>query len=361
MNVLHVAPLNVAGVPYNMMDMQRRFGDNARLVTLHEDIFSFPEDICLNIPLPRHRLAGLWRERKRKQIEQEMGSSQYAPETFLPKHGPKNALENLYFRWDDFRRAGAIRKALGAHGLEGFEIIHYDGGLDFFRDARLAKRWKKEGKKIVCHYMGSDLRVRGIDPVMDELSDLNLTNESDHLLRHPDINYIYIPFDVKPYDVRRGENKQLRIIHSPTSRSTKGTELILPVMERVKRARNIEFVLVEHRPHREVLRIKETCDVAIEQVGNLGGTGYGRNSLEALAFGIPTVTEMTPDYVAWLPENPFVLATPDTLYDRLIELIDNPQLRAEKKTAGRLWVEKYHSYESVHKRLMVLYREHHIL
>jgi len=209
--------------------------------------------------------------------------------------------------------------------------------------------------------MGSDLRVRGVDPAMDELSDLNITNESDHLLCHPNIHYIYIPFDVTPYRVRSGENKRLRIVHSPTNRSTKGTELIMPVIERVEKVRNIEFVLLEHKPHNEVIRIKETCDIAIEQVGNLGGTGYGRNSLETLALGIPTVTEMTPDYLAWLPENPFILATPETLYDRLIELIDNPELRAEKKLAGRKWVENYHSCESVHKRLMELYREHRII
>jgi hypothetical protein len=31
------------------------------------------------------------------------------------------------------------------------------------------------------------------------------------------------------------------------------------------------------------------------------------------------------------------------------------------KARGRRWVAKYHSYESVHKRLMELYREHHII
>jgi len=361
MNVLHVAPLNVAGVPYSMMDMQRRFGANARLVTLHENLFTFPEDICLKIPLPRHRFARLWRARKRGQLERFISSSSYNPAAFLPTYGPKNVLEGLYFRWDDGRRVNVVQGALENYGLEGFEIIHYDGGLDFFRDARLAKRWKKEGKKIVCHYMGSDLRVRGVDPVMDELSDLNLTNESDHLLRHANIHYIYIPFDASLYPVRGEENKRLRIVHSPTDRSTKGTELIIPVIERIRKVRDVEFVLVEQKPHDEALRIKETCDIAIEQVGNLGGTGYGRNSLETLALGIPTVTEMTPDYLAWLPENPFVLATPETLFDRLIELIDDPKLRAEKRVASRKWVEKHHSYESVHTRLMELYREHHIV
>lgn len=360
MNILHVAPINVAGVPLNMVQMHRTFSHHARLVTLHKNVLTFPEDICLDIPLPRNTLAQRWRDfkRSRQQLEDRRSNS---PETHLPIHQPKNILERLYFSYDDLRREPIVMKAIEQHGLGNFDVVHYDGGLDFFRDARIAKRWKKEGKKIVCHYMGSDLRVRGVDPHMDELSDLNLTNESDHLLRHPDIHYIYIPFDASAFRVREQENQRLRIIHSPSNRATKGTELILPVMERVQKARGVEFVLAEGKPHREVIRIKQSCDIAIEQVGNYGGTGYGRNSLETLAMGIPTVTEMTPDYIAWLPENPFVLVTPETLFDRIIELIDDPALRREKGLAGRSWVETYHSFEAVNNRLMQLYRDHGIL
>ncbi|MGH2568757.1 MAG: hypothetical protein ACRDGA_10480, partial [Bacteroidota bacterium] len=200
-----------------------------------------------------------------------------------------------------------------------------------------------------------------VDPTMDELSDLNLTNESDHLLRHPNIHYMYIPFDASEYRVRTYDNTRLRIIHSPSNRATKGTEIIIPVMQRVQRERNVEFVLVEGKPHQEVVEIKQTCDIAIEQVGNYGGTGYGRNSLETLAMGIPTVTEITPDYIAWLPENPFILATPESLFDRVIELIDNPNLRRQKGSEGRSWVEKYHSFQSANDRLMEHYRNHGIL
>ncbi len=361
MDVLHVAPINVAGVPYNMMEMQRRGGANARLVTLHRNALTFPEDICLDLPLPRNKAARLWRSFKQQSLGQVQRAAAQPLETFLPIHRPKNIFETLYFRWDDTRREQTVYDSVKRFGLDKFTIIHYDGGLDFFRDSRLAKRWKKEGKKIVCHYMGSDLRVRGIDPVMNELSDLNLTNESDHLLRHPAIHYIFIPFDVSPYTIRTEENKRLRIIHSPTNRNAKGTGLILPIMEKVRKVRDVEFVLVENKPHHEVIRIKATSDIAIEQVGNLGGTGYGRNSLETLAMGIPTITEMTPDYTAWLPENPFILATEKTLFQTLIDVIDTPSLRGEKRLRGRVWVEKYHSYDAVHSRLMELYREHHIL
>jgi glycosyltransferase involved in cell wall biosynthesis len=360
MKVLHVAPLNVAGVPFNMADMQRCFGAHARLVTLHKNLQTFPEDICLNLPLPRNILANWWRVSKRTSPPTTLDADS-TPVTIPLEHRPRNILESCYFRFDDSRRRAIVEQAIVDNGLDDFDIIHYDGGLDFYRDGRVARRWKDAGKKIVCHYMGSDLRVRGVDPVLNELSDLNLTNESDHLLLHPHIHYLYIPFDVSGLAMRQGENKRLRILHSPTNRAMKGTDLILPIMEKVKKNRDIEFVLAENKSHDDVMRIKRTCDLAIEQVGNLGGTGYGRNSLETLALGIPTITEMTPDYTAWLPENPFVLANRDSLFDRLIELIDSPSLRSEKRVAGRRWVEKYHSYEAVHTQLMESYREHNII
>ncbi|HEY5615049.1 MAG TPA: glycosyltransferase [Bacteroidota bacterium] len=358
MNILHVAPINVAGVPLSMVEMHRRFGHTSRLVTLHRNALTFPEDICLNIPLPRSFLSQLWREYKRTSSPQSVSNNQSIINNRLLVHGPKNLFEQMYFTYDDWRREDTVLTTIEKYGLEQFDVIHYDGGLDFFRDARIAQRWKQAGKKIVCHYMGSDLRARGIDTRMDELSDLNLTNESDHLLLHPNIHYIYIPFDASLYSVHSTEHKRLRIVHSPSNRSAKGTELILPVIERVRKVRDVEFVLIEGKPHDEVVRIKQECDIAIEQVGNYGGTGYGRNSLETLAMGIPTITEMTPDYVAWLPENPFILATQETLFERLIELIDTPDLRKQKALHGRIWVEKYHSFEAVNSRLTQLYREY---
>jgi len=347
MKILHVAPMNVAGVPYNMMDMQRRFGHEARLVTLHINDLTFPEDICLKLPLFRNPIAQAWRSIKAANTGPE-------PRTMASR----NVLERLFFSADDWRRGDRVIAAIEQYKLDDFPIVHYDGGLDFFRDARIAKRWKAEGKKIVCHYMWSDLRLRGVHPVLNELSDLNLTNESDHLHLHPDIHYLYIPFDASTFQVRTSENQRLRILHSPSKRSMKGTLLILPVIEKLKRVRDVDFVLVENTPHTELLRIKQQCDIAIEQIGNMGGTGYGRNSLENLALGIPTVTEMTEDYSAWLPDNPFVLADATTLLDRLVDLIDSPELRQQKRIHGRKWVEDYHSYESVYARLMSLYKDH---
>ncbi|MFH0989796.1 MAG: hypothetical protein V1799_07255 [bacterium] len=357
MKVLHIAPLNVAGVPYSMMEMQRRSGATARLVTLHRNRYNFPEDICLDLPLPRNSAAAFWRSIKNKKRKEESRELPSTPRGTPLLYEPANLLEALYFQWDDRRRKSLVDEAVKTYELDQYDIIHYDGGADLFRDAHLAQQWKAAGKKIVCHYMGSDLRLRGVHPRMEHLSDLNLTNESDHLLLHPNIHYLYIPFDTSVFKVRLKENNRLRIIHSPTNRAAKGTALILPVIEAIKKIRHIEFLLVENKTHQKVLQIKETCDIAIEQVGNYGGTGYGRNSLETLALGIPTITQMTPDYLAWLPENPFILANPNTLYETLLRVIDDKELRMKKKEEGRQWVERYHSVESVHASLMILYNQ----
>jgi glycosyltransferase involved in cell wall biosynthesis len=113
----------------------------------------------------------------------------------------------------------------------------------------------------------------------------------------------------------------------------------------------------------KLLEIKSECDISIDQVGGtMGGTGYGKAGLETLAMGIPTITNMTKEYADWLPENPFVVANNfDELYKSLIELIDNENMRIEIGKKGIAWIDKYHSFEGVNKKLKQLYIQHGIM
>ncbi len=86
----------------------------------------------------------------------------------------KNLFEKSYYKVYDFLIQPKIEKTISDYSLNDFDIIHYDGGLDFYRDARQAIKWKKQGKKIVCCYYGSDLRIRGLIKELDEISDLKL-------------------------------------------------------------------------------------------------------------------------------------------------------------------------------------------
>jgi glycosyltransferase involved in cell wall biosynthesis len=364
-SVLHIAPENTAGVPYNVMEMQRRFGFESRLLTFYKIPFDFPEDICLNLRLPRGRLAMGWRRFKQSKLHENLDENKIDQYTHMPYFSPKNAMEKYYLKLREKKNQDAFLNVLDKYKLNDFGIIHFDGGIDFFSDSRMARKWKFKGKKIVNCYFGDDLRTRGIVKEMDEMSDLNLTFEYDHTLRHPNINFLFFPFDNSGIkfvnDEKYNSGNDLKVVHAPTDRVIKGTQEIIAAIEKAKKSKKFDFVLLENLPREKVIEEKAKCHIAIDQIGNRGGTGYGINSLETLSMGIPTITDMNCGFDTWLPENPFVVANADNLAEKLIELIDNEEYRRKKRKESRTWVSKYHSYESVFKKMHDLYIKHKII
>jgi len=355
LKILHLAPQNYAGVPYDFFKMHNSVGDYSHLVTYHQNPIDFPEDICLKLPLPDFSFAKRWRKKKAEDREVNVTSS--------PLFASKNTLEKLYFNVNDRMRRSKIEEAIEKYKLDEFDIIHYDAGLDFYRYPSQAIKWKKAGKRIVCCYYGSDLRLRGLIRELDEISDLNITSEYDHLALKKDLNYLFYPYDPSELPAKKDSSADaVRIVHSPTNRKYKGTDLIISVIEKIKREKKIEFILLENKPRDEVLQVKCGCDIAIDQVGgSMGGTGYGKAGLETLAMGITTITNMTGEYANWLPENPFVVANnEDDLYRKLSELIENTDQRKHLGEKGKKWVDKYHGYKSVDSKLKELYRQNNI-
>lgn len=357
LKILHIAPQNYAGVPYDFYKMHNQCGDFSHLITLHKNPLDFPEDICLDLQLPNFSLAEKWRKKKVAACEEEEHSG-------AKYFRPKNLFEKIYFAVNDFAKKSIINDAIEKYDLNNFDIIHFDAGLDLFRNASQAINWKKQGKKIVCCYYGSDLRIRGIIRELDEISDLNITSEYDHLALKKDIHYLFYPYDPSEIPAKtESENEKITIVHSPTNRKYKGTDLIISVIEKIKKEKRIEFILLENVSRKIVLETKSKSDICIDQVGGMmGGTGYGKAGLETLAMGIPTVTNMSDEYCNWLPENPFVVANnADELYSKLNELIDDKESRLRLGIQGKNWVNKYHSYKSVNEKLKELYRLNNII
>ena len=335
--ILHIAPQNFAGMPMDFVNMHRQYGAESRLVTLYKNTLNFEEDICINLPLHTGKIAKGWRDKK------------VSEKKF---YKPKNNLENIYFKFRDFRNRSRITSVIDKYKLYDFDIYHFDGGMDLFRDLRFAKEVKRRGKKIVCCYFGSDLRTRGIFKELDDMSDLNLTVEYDHIKLHNNINYLYFPFDVNQYKFDFKDLPKVKIIHSPTNRLYKGTDRIIRVIEELKKEKDFDFILAEGIKREKLLEMKRECNLAIDQVGGeLGGTGYGKNSIENLAMGLPTITEFAGDYSNFIEENPFISCNIFNLKDTINKIIENPKTLAEYADNGRKWVEKFHSFEAVNNRL----------
>jgi glycosyltransferase involved in cell wall biosynthesis len=355
MKCLHFSYYNTVNVPLTFCRVYEAMGHSGRLLTLYKHRGNIPEDICLN----KKPFNPWWLKRIRDKREKRAEQSvvQAARKGMVWEFGPKNIAERVYFSVRDRIRAIEFSRLAQQYGLYDFDIYHFHSGMDFFRDCRWVRKLSAMGKPIVCHYHGPDIRTRGVIREIDAASRLNMTSEFDLLALYPGLRYLPIPFDCShiPAAPRPGpgSGKKLRIIHTPSNRDAKGTHLIEPVLAQIARERNIEYLILSGVSHQRVIEEKMHSHIAIEQIGNFGGTGYGVNSLETLAMNMPTLTEFTPDYAAFLAEgHPFVLVTKDTLRDELLRLIDDEEYREAVGARGRAWVERNHSYAGVWRTML---------
>lgn len=352
MKILYIAPENTVGTLSLWKQAHTARGNECRFVTLYPTRHDYDPGLCLNLPLVAARP---WYMRSRHQyykFYRGQGGDYREKEGFPPLWRPHSDLEAAYFRMRDWLWHFRIEPFIREQRLLDYDIYHLEWGLEFYRDGRFARRLAQAGKRIACTYHGQDLRTRGVIPAIDAISRLNLTSEVDLLRRHPSIRYLFLPCDTGRIQPRREVNARIRICHSPTDRYYKGSDTIIPVCRRLEREENVEFVLVENRPHAETQAIKAGCDILVDQVHNRGGWGYGMNSVEALTMGLCCVTELVPEYEDFIPDHPFVNVTGDSLYERLQALVRDRTLLAHYQQIGRAWVERKHG---LHNTAAVLY------
>jgi hypothetical protein len=268
------------------------------------------------------------------------------------RRGP---IEAIWYPIKDALLRRRIPSIIREYKLDGYDSVHFDGARDLTWSADLAKALKAGGARIVSVFYGTELRVDGVIPALHALSDLNISVESDHVYLHPDIHFIPPPFELQAEKAPRPAGGPVRIVHAPSHRYNKGTDLILPVIERLKERFDFEFVLVEGLPRDECLKLKYGCDLCVDQVGNRGGTGYGISSLEMFAAGIPCLSDFTDFLADSLPGHPFYLATPATLEAVLAGILANPAELAERGERSRRWLAETHGYDSVRPRMRAAY------
>jgi hypothetical protein len=350
MNALHYSQFNTVNVPLTFCKVYEAMGHSARLLTLYKHRGDIEEDICLN----KRPFDPWWLRliRRKREEDARRQIARAAEEGAVWEFKPAGPLSELFFKLRDELRAVEFKRLTHAYGLDDFDIYHFHGGVDFFRDSRWIRRLSALGKPIVCHYHGPDLRTRGVVKAVDGLSSLNLTSEFDLLRLHPNLRYLPIPYDCSPLPEAAGAVGKIRIIHAPSNPAAKGTHLIEPVLKEIVRERPVEYVVLTGVSRLRVIEEKTRSHIAIEQIGNFGGTGYGVNSLETLAMNIPTLTEFTLEYERFLTGHPFILVDKNTLHDELVRLIDNEEYRLSCGRRGRQWVVQNHSFAAVWQAML---------
>ncbi len=350
MRILHIAPYNTAGIPIAFVRAERKLGHESHLVTLNQSHQGYPEDICLNLSFWKPEIVAKLKKICYPKPRFLQDSSLVQPRQVPPVWKPANRLAGLLINLRDRMTRPLVEGYIKKYHLDSFDVYQLDGGHGFLKKDNIIPQWHAAGKKVICCYLGSDLRVRGVMPEIDAISDLNITLEWDHLDLHPHIAHCYAPFDTSQFTIAaKPTREKLRVGHSPTSRSLKGTEHIIQAVERIARRHPVEMVLIENLSQAEALKAKIDCDIGIDQISPWG---YGISTLEWLAMGIPVATSIAPRMAREVQNHPLVDINEDTIEKKLERLITDCDYRNNLAAQSRKWLEETHEASTVVAKIL---------
>lgn len=263
------------------------------------------------------------------------------------------------------------------------DIIHFHNANTFIQDFEDLPLLKEQGKKMIMHHWGSDVRtvkmVSKLNP--NPLERTYYTDEEIHqqltiLSKYIDTaivqdyeafpyvqdyykNVIVLPLacNIENFQVAYPSvyNNNPLIVHAPTNRKFKGSDYIDTAINRIRDKAKFTYYLVEKMSHETALSIYKKADIIVDQL--LCGT-YGMFSVEAMAMGKPVVAFIREDVRAKFPDDlPIVQATPETLADVLLELVKDPERRHELGKAGRKYVKRYHAAKVITNDLIKIYEQ----
>lgn len=238
------------------------------------------------------------------------------------------------------------------------DVVHHKNGLIYYD-------WLDKGqhKPTVVHHHGTRLRdnARAVSSEADSIGATQLVSTVDLLDDAPGSEWLPTPYDLDGLVKRYPRRKQrvLRIGHAPTNRLAKGTEAIKAALGELAYWHEFEFDLIENVEWRVCLSRKAMCDIYIDQLT----LGYGNNSVEAWAWGIPVVSAFADPadrerFVVETGMTPqFYEVDHDNLVERLRALIVSEDLREEWGQRGRTFAEMFHADNKVVDRLKRIYSE----
>lgn len=236
------------------------------------------------------------------------------------------------------------------------------------------------GRRVFFTFHGSDVRIdrlhRELNPwssdfvpaapvdddrtaksvqVIRTYADRMFVVSVNYLAYVPDAEYLPRVIDLASWpEVAPRVRERPVIVHAPTRRSTKGTELLLPALDTL-RAEGLEFDLrlLEGLPHQAVREAVAGADILVD---NLVGGSYGIVSLEAMASSAVAVSNATEAVRRAHTDSPVVHVDPGSARDVLRALIRDSGRRRTLAEQGRPFVARTHDAGMVARRLVDAYR-----
>ncbi|MCE5337665.1 MAG: hypothetical protein LLF90_03150 [Methanomicrobiaceae archaeon] len=241
--------------------------------------------------------------------------------------------------------------------IRDYDVLHfhYRTFLPMFLDVPL---WRSLGKEVIVHFHGDDIRghfLKAKNPLLSlakvyvstpDLLDTVpfadwLPNPVPKVSSIPELQHVF-------------KNEIPVLLHAPTDRVRKGTDIILQAVDIAQNdGCKFEFRLIENRPREEVLREIARSDIVIDQVG----TGmYGMISIEAMMCRKPVICHIEDRFHGLCKDCPIYKVDPTSISvaSAIHNLLDNPEMLKDLGRRGEQYVHEVHSVENVVRRIKQL-------
>ena len=200
-------------------------------------------------------------------------------------------------------------------------------GTAYRQNSGLLDGWDKE-HEVTCRFISAD---------------------SFHLITSPDSSrdYPYIhSVDIEKSQGLREPSKPL-VVHSPSSRASKGTHTILEALDELSdQGFSFDRVLVEGLDYQACLKQREKGDIFIGQFNEAIG-GYGYSEIEAMAQGMAVISSThNVDLDCWTNTKvtrspPIVRGFPySALVGELAKMLGKSDYLVEARKDGLRWIEE---------------------
>jgi hypothetical protein len=152
-------------------------------------------------------------------------------------------------------------------------------------------------------------------------------------------------------------------VAAASHQSLKSTQIYMPLVEQLKaEGRDVELIYFTDVPNLKLRYYQSQADVVCDM---LTFGWFGANVREAMMLGKPAVCFLRSPWIesvrrdvpGYVEELPVVNATPETVRDVLVELMDDPAKRKELGERGREFAVKWHSSRAAARRFDQIYSE----
>ncbi len=166
----------------------------------------------------------------------------------------------------------------------------------------------------------------------------------------------YAHIDINSWVPVITKSEKIKLIHAPSHRGAKGTNIILNVIKKLESEHtvNFEFELIEGLSNKDAMERYKKADILIDQ---LYAGWYGGLAVEFMALGKPVMSYVREKDLVFIPELmkeelPIINVTSDTLYETLSVWLNKPKQQIiNQGLKSRHFVEKWHDQEKIAKKL----------